>query len=158
MTGNRIPSPPQPLYILDPGNFTPTYDINLASALAERGWQPHLVFSPNFRDELILPDTISATEAFSRFMRHPFLKRLAGCSSLRRIMKFITYPYYLASFSNTLLALKPGIVHVQWALIPLVDMLFWRRWKKHGWSVVYTAHDPKPLEGTMPLPSGKICK
>jgi glycosyltransferase involved in cell wall biosynthesis len=32
----------------------------------------------------------------------------------------------------------------------MLDALFWRRWKRKGWTIVYTAHDVAGLAGTTP--------
>jgi D-inositol-3-phosphate glycosyltransferase len=139
-----------PLYVLDPGCFTPAYDANLVSALAQRGWQPCWVKSMNSKADFALPGAVSVVDSFFGFLRSPALEGLANHRALRGAAKCASYPLYLASFSNRLLAGKPGVVHVQWALMPLLDSLFWRKWRRRGWMVAYTAHDPKPLAGTLP--------
>jgi glycosyltransferase involved in cell wall biosynthesis len=138
------------LYILDPGSFTPSYDLNLALALAQRGWQPRFVTAFSYRDEIPVSGTVTAIESFFGFLRSPMFRQLRNFPRLRQTMKCASYPFYLASFSNSLLADNPGIVHVQWALMPVLDLAFWRMWKRNGWSVAYTVHDPLPLTGTLP--------
>jgi glycosyltransferase involved in cell wall biosynthesis len=150
MIRHKLSRPLPPLYVLDPGNFTPRYDVNLASALAQRGWQPCWATSPHCSDDIALPGEIRAIEAFFGFMRSPRLKLLKCHPRLRQAAKCASYPFYMKSFSDTLLASEPGIIHVQWALLPVLDLLFWRRWRAHGWTIVFTVHDPKPLAGTLP--------
>jgi glycosyltransferase involved in cell wall biosynthesis len=69
---------------------------------------------------------------------------------IRMAAKGISYPLDLARLHHHLCRQEPGIIHVQWALLPSLDAVFWRKWRQRGWIVVFTAHDPKPLAGTTP--------
>jgi glycosyltransferase involved in cell wall biosynthesis len=139
-----------PLVFLDPGNFTPLYDMHLASALAQRGWQARLVTSLHqFDDPPVLPG-ITVIRAFYIFLRWRWLKFLRDIPALRRIAKVVAYPLGLARLSRVLNQTRAGILHVQWAFFPPLDTLFWRRFKRRGWIVIFTAHEPSPLAGTLP--------
>jgi hypothetical protein len=88
---SRVPLPP--LVFLDPGNFTPLYDMHLASALAQRGWQTHLVTSLHqFDDPPVFPG-ITVTHAFYLFLRRRWLKFFAHTPALRRLAKVVAFGY-----------------------------------------------------------------
>lgn len=146
-------SPTRPrVLILDPGNFTPLYDVNLGLELVERGWDVEWVTSKHQFDEMPAAGSVRVREAFfGRLGRPPFdrLAALRQMRHLRRATKMLSYPLELAAFHRTLSEMKPGIIHVQWALLPHLDAALWRRWRQRGWLVVYTAHDPEPLTGSL---------
>lgn len=127
--------------IFDPGNFTPYYVENLCEALAGLGLQVDLITS----SPLFEP----ANNLAGVGVENHFFKLTAGAGrfffrrhgTLRRALKISSYPFGLW---RTWLAMKshpPGILHVQWALIPLLDALLFRKLRSKGWRVVYTAHD-----------------
>jgi D-inositol-3-phosphate glycosyltransferase len=146
-------TPPEsypPIVILDPGNFTPLYDLNLASSLARRGWHPRLVTSSHqFDDPPVLPG-IAVSQAFYRFLRLPWMRFLRHMPKLRRFVKVAAYPVGLARLFGILKGTGAGILHVQWALAPPLDRILWGRLQARGWRVVFTAHEPSPLAGTLP--------
>ena len=138
--------------VVDPGNYTPFYDINLCAALAARGLDVELITSPHLFESIDVPATVRVNDLFfsrvtSVFKRFP---RLRGRRVLRRVMKALSYPVDLIRLDRALAQRPPGILHVQWALLPWADALFWRRWRARGWTVVYTAHDVSGLAGTTP--------
>jgi glycosyltransferase involved in cell wall biosynthesis len=73
---------------------------------------------------------------------------LADRHLLRRGLKAAIYPLDLAAFTRSLARRAPGIIHAQWLLMPGWDAVQIRRWRKRGWKVVHTVHDPLPLAGT----------
>lgn len=75
---------------------------------------------------------------------------ISGSPTVRKGIKAISYPFDLLRLDRELKSRAPGILHVQWALLPVIDRVFWRRWKKQGWKIVYTAHDVTGLDGTTP--------
>ena len=140
--------------ILDPGNFTLPYDINLACALLDRGWEVTWVTSPHQFDEMPFLQRLWVQEAFFvRFRRLPFAGLTFSKRTpilLRRAAKGISYPLDLIGFHHHLCRQEPGVIHVQWALLPSLDRVFWRNWRQKGWTIVFTVHDPKPLAGSTP--------
>jgi glycosyltransferase involved in cell wall biosynthesis len=143
-----------PLLILDPGNFTPVYDVNLALALIDRGWDVTWVTSPHQFDEMPVFERLRVREAFFVHLQglplDPFTFSTRVAMLIRRAAKGISYPIDLVRFHLHLCRQEPGIIHVQWALVPSVDAAFWRNWRRRGWIVVFTVHDPRPLTGTTP--------
>jgi D-inositol-3-phosphate glycosyltransferase len=142
------------LLILDPGNFTPSYDVNLALALIDRGWDITWVTSPHQFDEIPAFEGLRVQKAFFVHLRrlpldHPTFSNPTPIL-IRRTAKGISYPIDLVKLHSRMCRQEPGIIHVQWALLPSLDIVFWKKWRQRGWVVVFTAHDPKPLAGTTP--------
>lgn len=149
--------------ILDPGNFTLPYDVNLALAMIDRGWEVTWVTSPHQFDEMPVLQRLCVQEAFFLHLRRlplaPRFRRSTRLSILlRRAAKAVSYPFDLMSFHRCLCRQEPGIIHVQWVLLPSLDRLFWRKWRERGWIVVFTAHDPKPLAGSIPKSFGRSAR
>lgn len=137
--------------VIDPGNFTPGYDINLGIALKRRGWGVSWITAPHAFAERWAPDGLDATVTFMRCLRHRSILRLSKrFPTLRRLVRLIDYPISMSVLSGSLARGAAGIVHVQWALFPICDSVFWRLWKRMGWKVVLTVHDPRPLAGSLP--------
>ena len=116
----------------DPAGFTPSYDHDLALALARAGAEVELVTSP-FRFG------VSSYEAVGYRRSEPFYpvsSRLFRRSRMRVPVKVLEHPFGTAA----LLAKRRDVLHVQWfAAAPLDRWLFHARGP-----VVYTAHDLLP--------------
>jgi glycosyltransferase involved in cell wall biosynthesis len=140
------------ILILDPGNYTPYYDINLGEALSKRGWNVEWVTSVYLFEPLTIPPDLNVDNLFFRALsiwmtRLPKIRYLTG---VRQFAKALLYPFDLVRLDRKLAARQPGILHVQWALLPALDVIFWRRWQARGWKIIYTAHDVAGLAGTTP--------
>jgi glycosyltransferase involved in cell wall biosynthesis len=143
------------IIILDPCCFSPFYDFNLVYYLAELGW-PILWVASDFTFET-LPSRRRFPANLFFFSRFPAkylfsIKQINDHDWLRRPVKMALYPLEMVRFNIYLKSLQPGILHVQWAHLPCLDRTLWTRWKRMGWKLVYTAHDPLPLKGTTPHP------
>jgi len=133
--------------MVDPGNYTPYYDVNLCDALIKQGWNVEWVTSPYLFETITAPSNLR--------VRHLFLRGVTTVtrnspSFLRRGMKAASYPFDLARLDRELASRPAGVLHVQWALFPKLDAIFWKRWQARGWRIVYTAHDVDGLDGTTP--------
>lgn len=138
--------------LLDPDNFTPYYVANLAHQLTLRGWTVEWLTSEH------LFEPVQASPGVAQ--RNLFFRSLEGATTasktplrtriwwLRRASKALSYPLDLLRLDKELGQRKPGILHVQWALLPRLDARFWKRWQCTGWKIVYTAHDVEPRAGT----------
>lgn len=127
--------------LLDPASYTPPYDHGLASALAARGHDVHLLTSRFLygrspdpagyaREEVFLPLT-------SRFLA------LAPRARLRALAKGLEYPASVARASRRIERLRPELVHVQWLPLPRFDLAWLRRLVRR-YPTVLTAHDVVP--------------
>jgi glycosyltransferase involved in cell wall biosynthesis len=118
--------------LADPAGFTPSYDHDLAAALARAGVDVELVTSPfRFGVSSYEEDGYRRTEPFytvsSRFFRR---------SRVRVPVKVLEHPVGVAR----LLAKRRDVLHVQWfAAAPLDRWLFRARGP-----LVFTAHDLIP--------------
>jgi glycosyltransferase involved in cell wall biosynthesis len=116
--------------LADPPAFTPTYDHELAAALARAGADVELVTSRFRFGDAPAPDGYERLELF-----YPLSSRLFGRSRLRVPLKVVEHPLGLAATRR-----RPAdVLHVQW-LVPELDRRFFR---PHAPSV-FTAHDLLP--------------
>jgi D-inositol-3-phosphate glycosyltransferase len=133
--------------IVDPGCFTPAYDRSLALGLRRAGWEVELITSEAEFEPLAPIPGVPTRLLFPTGMR-PGRRR--GSRFRRRLERAAGLPIGLLRLDRELARRSPGIVHVQWSHLPFLDRIFWRRWRRAGWRVVYTAHDARPLPGTTP--------
>src|SRR5438270_10339253 len=116
--------------LADPPAFTPTYDHELAAALARAGATVELVTSHFRFGEAPAPDGYERRELF-----YPLSSRLFRRSPLRVPLKVAEHPLGLAA----LRARRADVLHLQW-LVPELDRILLR---PHAPSV-FTAHDLLP--------------
>ena len=140
------------MLVVDPGNYTPYYDVNLCESLIAQGWSVELLTSPYYFESIAVPSRVPARYPFLRgpsglMRRLPFIARMP---IVRRGLKALWYPFDLLWLDKELSARAAGVLHVQWALLPLLDAYFWKRWQAQGWKIVYTAHDASGSDDTTP--------
>jgi glycosyltransferase involved in cell wall biosynthesis len=116
--------------LADPPAFTPTYDHELAAALARAGADVELVTSRFRFGSTPHPDGYARRELF-----YPLSSRFFRRSRLRLPLKVAEHPLGLAA----LLARRADVLHVQW-LVPELDRLLLRPRTPS----VFTAHDLLP--------------
>jgi glycosyltransferase involved in cell wall biosynthesis len=117
--------------LADPPAFTPTYDHELAAALARAGADVELVTSRFRFAEAPVPEGYRRSEPF-----YPLSSRLFRRSRLRLPLKVAEHPLGLAA----LRARHGDVLHVQWHAAPELDA---RLFRTHLPSV-FTAHDLLP--------------
>ena len=116
--------------LADPPAFTPTYDHELAAALARAGAEVELVTS-HFR----FGDAPSADGYARHELFYPVSSRVFGRSRLRLPLKVAEHPLGLAALRTR----RADVVHLQW-LVPELDV---RLFRPHA-PAVFTAHDIRP--------------
>src|SRR3954469_7516598 len=118
--------------LADPPAFTPSYDHELAAALARAGAEVELVTS-HFR----FAESSYPAEGYTRSeLVYPFASKVFRRARLRIPVKAMEHPFGMAR----LLAKPRDVLHVQWfAAPPIDDVLFRARGPK-----VFTAHDLLP--------------
>ena len=117
--------------LADPPAFTPSYDHELASALASAGAEVELVTSRFRFGETPAPDGYVRSELF-----YPVSARLFRRSPLRLPLKAAEHPFGLAALRR-----RPAdVLHVQWLAAPELDA---RLFRPHA-PAVFTAHDLLP--------------
>jgi glycosyltransferase involved in cell wall biosynthesis len=138
--------------VVDPGNYTPYYDVNLCHSLLAQGWHVEWWTSPYHFEPIAVPSKVPVRYPFfrgpSRLMRR--LPVIGRVPIVRRSLKALSYPFDLLWLDRELSARAPGVLHVQWALLPILDACFWKRWQSKGWKIVYTAHDARSSDDTIP--------
>jgi glycosyltransferase involved in cell wall biosynthesis len=142
--------PRRDILMVDPDNFTPYYNTNLCEALAQKGWTVELLTSAYSFESIPGPLNVTVNNIFYTFKtRHEWLTRHALC---RRGLKALLYPHELSKLKSEIARRAPGILHVQWALMPFLDKRLWRWCQDRGWRIVFTAHEaardsaaPRPM-------------
>jgi glycosyltransferase involved in cell wall biosynthesis len=117
--------------LADPPAYTPFYDHDLATALAEQGVDVELLTS-RFRFAAV-PPAVGYTRRESLY---PLSTRLFRRSRLRLPVKAVEHPAVLARLA----AARADVVHVQWLTAPQVDARLLRLRAPS----VFTAHDLLP--------------
>ncbi|HET7573435.1 MAG TPA: glycosyltransferase family 4 protein [Gaiellaceae bacterium] len=117
--------------LADPPAFTPTYDHELAAALARAGAEVELVTSRFRFGGAPEPDGYARREPF-----YPLSSRLFGRSRLRLPLKAAEHPLGLAALRRA----RGDVLHLQWLAAPQLDE---RLFRPHLPSV-FTAHDLLP--------------
>ena len=127
--------------LVDPLGYTTPYDHRLASALAERGHEVHLLTAPFLLDEPPEPDGYEREELFVPVASR--LLRRAPRARARRLVKGIEYLPSIRRLLRRVDSLDPDVVHVQWLVRPELD-LRWLRKIARGHATVLTAHNASP--------------
>jgi glycosyltransferase involved in cell wall biosynthesis len=117
--------------IADPPAFTPIYDHELASALAEAGTEVELVTSRFRFGSLPAPEGYRRSELF-----YPLSTRLFRRSRLRLPLKVLEHPLGMLRLRRR----AADVAHVQWLAAPELDRLLLRL----PVPAVFTAHDLLP--------------
>ena len=125
--------------LVDPGAYTPPYDHRLASALAARGHDVHLLTAPFRFGDAPSADRYRREELFFRLSSSLF--RRAPRSRLRLAVKALEYLPVTRRLRRRIDELNPDIVHFQWLVHrPDVDLRWLRPISAHRRTVL-TAHD-----------------
>jgi glycosyltransferase involved in cell wall biosynthesis len=117
--------------LADPPAFTPTYDHELAAALARAGAEVELVTSRFRFGDVPEPDGYTRNELF-----YPLSSRLFQRSRLRLPLKAAEHPLGLAALRRR----RGDVLHLQWLAAPELDA---RLFRPHL-PAVFTAHDLLP--------------
>ncbi len=139
--------------VLDPPGFTPPYDHSLASALARRGHDVHLLTSPSLFGETPEPDGYRRHETFLPLSGR-LLRRLPR-SPLRVLAKGADYPPSVVHSLRRLRRIAPDVVHVQWLGIARFDVR-WLRFLVKRYPTLLTAHDVFPRRAANARAWGEI--
>jgi glycosyltransferase involved in cell wall biosynthesis len=127
--------------LVDPLGFTTPYDDRLASALADRGHEVHLLTSPFLLDRTPSPNGYVREELFIPWSSR--LLRDRPRARLRRVVKGIEYLPSVRRLLRRIDALAPDVVHVQWLSRPELDIRWLRRIASRH-PLVFTAHNAMP--------------
>ena len=124
---------------LDPGGYTAHYDGNLCHELARRGHAVRLDTS-RFLFEDVGP--LGGYEvAYSFFRAIDPHGSFARWAAPRQLAKAVSYPVELVRWERAVRASPPDVVHLQWSLVPPLDLRVARRLRARGARIVVTAHE-----------------
>ena len=136
--------------MFDPGYFLPDYIAPLCESLHALGLASEVVASPPLFEPVDAVEGYRVDRYFFPFLRGSVLGLVRHLRHVRQALKVLAYPLGLARTWWGLSRGRPGVFHLQWAPIPLLDRLLVAALRSRGWRVVYTVHDPLP-EPTRPL-------
>lgn len=135
---------PPGVVMLDPGNFTPYYLGSLCASLDELGVRTRVIASPPLFEPVAAAGRYQVDCLFFPLLTgrlQPFFRRR---TRLRQAIKALSYPAGLWRTWRALRGIAPGVLHLHWALFPLLDAKLVRALKAKRWRIVYTIHDPLP--------------
>lgn len=133
-----------PVVIFDPGNFTPYYVDGLCRGLAALGVRAQVITSPPLFEPVDTNGLYDVAAVFSPWLRGAAAGRVRHHRRVRRAVRAAGYPAGLLRTWRFLRSLPPGLLHIQWALAPGMDVRLVRALKRRGWRLVCTAHDRPP--------------
>jgi glycosyltransferase involved in cell wall biosynthesis len=129
------------IVLVDPLGYTTPYDDRLASALAHRGHEVHLLTAPFLLDAPPTPDGYVREELFVPLASR--LLRGRPRARLRRALKGLEYLPSIRRLVRRLRELEPDVTHVQWLVRPELDVRWLRRVAARR-PTVFTAHNAFP--------------
>jgi glycosyltransferase involved in cell wall biosynthesis len=127
--------------MFDPGNYTPYYVDNLCQALAGHGARVTLITSSPLFENTCPSNSYGVEYLFFKTVSEGGKNFFRRRPWLRQPLKVLSYPVGLWRTWQTLKSRAPGILHIQWSLLPVLDSLLAAKLRSRGWRVVYTAHD-----------------
>jgi glycosyltransferase involved in cell wall biosynthesis len=133
------------IIVFDPGSFVPYYVDSLCRGLAARGQRPRVVASPPLFEPVDSGGSYDVDWYFFPFLRGIVRDVVRHRVGIRQALKGIAYPLGLWRTWRALRVGAPGVFHLQWMPVPLLDRLLVRALRSRGWRIVYTEHDPLPL-------------
>jgi glycosyltransferase involved in cell wall biosynthesis len=132
-----------PVVLVDPSLFTAPYDAALHDGLVSAGVAPRWAVRPlRPGDRQELPAAVSAEVFYRHVERLP--EQTFG--SVRRLAKGLAHAVGLMRLHRLVRAHDARVVHVQWAVLPLLDALTMRLLRRRS-AVVLTVHDTVPFNG-----------
>lgn len=131
--------------LIDPGDFSPAYDLALAEGLREAGADVVLIGKAGF-DEGPRPDY--RREWFYRPLAHPAARRLPG--PVGRLAKGVVHGFDMLGLVRQLRDDPVDILHFQWMPLPLLDQWLLGAFTKLA-PTVLTVHDSEPYNGAASL-------
>ena len=145
------------IVLVDPGAYTAHYDGNLCHELAQRG---HVVRLDTSR---FLFEEVAPLGGYE--VQHWFFESIGAQNALsrwnltRQAAKAVTYPFELGRWVRSIRGKPPDVLHVQWSLVPPLDVLALRRVVSNGTRLVFTAHElPNRSKGPWGGAFASLCR
>lgn len=128
--------------LVDPSLFTGPYDAALTAGLISSGVQPHWLTRPTRRGDR---QEIPIEHVSALFYRHVD-DATAFPKAVRTAVKGLAHLVGLVRTFRYLLRMRPDVVHIQWVVLPPVDLVaLWLI--KLFRPIVLTVHDTVPFNG-----------
>jgi glycosyltransferase involved in cell wall biosynthesis len=129
--------------MIDTAGQTPHYDFGLCDALTRAGCRVGLFASP--LDPGVEPPAglFPLYPVFGRWIQTPLARR---SRLARRLLRTLEYPLDWRRVLRELRARPVDVVHVQWAMLPLLDVPALAALKRAGSRLVFTVHDVQPRD------------
>jgi len=129
--------------MIDPANLTPFYTYALCDSLAKNNCKVSF-YSTEYDNDLSLksPDSFEFFDHYFKKLRN--IQR-NGNKTLRKLCRGLSYYFDHRSAANKIIENKTDVVHIQWAMLPLLDIKFILKLKNSGIAVILTVHDADPL-------------
>lgn len=142
MSPSSVSDGPMDVLLLDPSLFTPAYDAGLSVGLRAAGVRPRWMVRPLRSGEAaeLEPDE-SEPMFYRRVEQIPTAQRRR-----RAIAKGVSHVSGLATLLREVRERRPSVVHMQWAVLPLIDTMALRLVRRRC-PVVMTVHDTVPFNG-----------
>jgi len=120
------------IFLINPG-MVDDYAYELASGLSKSGSSVYLFGGTDYTDKEI---------TFKNFNYYNYFFNVNKIKSkfLKKNLKFLLYIYLQFHILFTIKKEKPDIIHLQWARVPILDMLFISLFKKYV-PVIFTLHN-----------------
>lgn len=130
------------VWMLDPAQLTPYYNIALCDSLAQAGCTVRYIGSQYLYDRY-LPhsDHFKTDYHYFRGLNHT---RLIQFPRLRRVLRGISYPFDHWRLARQMQENKPDILHIQWSRVPRFDRWLIQQARALGIPVIHTVHDVVP--------------
>ncbi len=130
------------VYMLDPANYTPFYNLPLCYELNKLGLRVELLTSRSVYGDY---STYSKDDELQSHIFHRLATRTGSQGILRKLLCGAEHPLdWFTVMRKIRGAMRPLILHSQWLPLPLVDLHFVRRIKAMGIPIVHTVHNAKP--------------
>lgn len=128
--------------LVDPSLFTAPYDAALTAGLLASDVQPLWLTRPTRASDR---QEIPAVYVQADFYRHVD-EGLRLPSKMRTVAKGLAHLIGTMRMVRSIMRFEPDIIHVQWAVLPPVDMI--TIWLLNKWRpVIFTVHDSVPYNG-----------
>ena len=131
------------IWMLDPAQLTPYYNIALCDALAKNGCGVRYITSKYLYDDALpFTNTFQTSYLYFRGLTNPSLTQYP---TVRHVLRGMMYPMGHWQLIRQMRREKPDILHIQWSRLPRFDKWLIREAKALGIPVVHTVHDIVPL-------------
>ncbi len=140
-------SQPINVAMLDSGRYSGPYDVGLCQALVGEGLAVTLHTRPPRVGEA--QESLPDHEELDFYRLSERLRRLGVPPFVAQVLRLVEHPFDLVGLWWRLRAERPDIVHYQWLVVPILDGIFIRLWRRSP--VVVTVHNTNPLHGVSTL-------